>query len=115
MDYVNILIHFFLCDSNHPTMTNENKIWTKCLEKLSESLTDKDMRLWIKPLVAKEGDKEINLYAPNKFMKEEVESQFMSKISEVMGILSNGYAINLGVSSSQVNKKVESRNSSTWI
>lgn len=107
MDYVNILIQFFLCDSNHPTMTNENKIWTKCLEKLSESLSDKDMRLWITPLVVKEGDNEINLYAPNKFMKEEIESQFMSKISEVMGALSNEYSINLGVSSSQVNKKVE--------
>ena len=88
-------------------MTNENKIWDKCLEKLSESLTDKDMRLWITPLVAKEIDKEINLYAPNKFMKEEVESQFMSKISEVMSALSNGYTINLGVSTSKANNKTE--------
>ena len=53
----------------------------------------------------KRGDNEINLYAPNKFMKEEIESQFMSKISEVMGTLSNEYSTNLDVSSSQVNKK----------
>ena len=38
MDYVNILIQFFLCDSNHPTMTNENKIWTKCLEKIEKEV-----------------------------------------------------------------------------
>ena len=38
----------------------------------------------------------------------------MSKISEVMGALSNEYSINLGVSSSQVNKKVE-RTIPTWI
>ena len=40
-------------------------------------------------------------------MKDEVESKFMNKISEVLSALSNGYSVNLGISSSLINKKTE--------
>ena len=62
---------------------NQN-IWLKCLEELSHNLTEKEMRMWIKPLTVKEDAHGINLYAANKFMKEEVEKNFLSKINETL-------------------------------
>ena len=80
-------------------MTTDNQIWQKCLNKLSETLTDKDMRLWIAPLRAtKEGD-DIKLYAPNKFMKEEVEKRFLDKITAALGNIVEGMQIRLDVNS----------------
>ena len=78
-------------------MITENKIWLKCLEELSRNLTEREMRLWIAPLKAeKEGDA-IKLYAPNKFMKEEVEKNFLNKISTAINNIVDGAPISLDV------------------
>lgn len=61
-------------------MINKNNIWQKCLKELSTTLTEKEMRVWIKPLRVEHDTNEIKLYAPNKFVKEEVEKNFLSKI-----------------------------------
>ena len=60
-------------------MITDNKIWPKCLDKLSESISEKEMRMWIKPLKVERVGENLKLYAPNKFMKEEVEKNFLSK------------------------------------
>ena len=71
-------------------MINKNIIWQKCLEELSNTLTEKEMRLWIKPLKVEHSSDEIKLYAPNKFMKEEVEKNFLARIlSTLEGFNSN--------------------------
>ncbi len=80
-------------------MTTEHNIWNQCLDKLSETLTEKEIRLWIAPLrVTKDGN-ELKLYAPNKFMKEEVERNFLGKIVGVVGKIANNTLISLDVSS----------------
>ena len=61
-------------------MTTKHNIWDNCLNKLSETLTEKEMRLWIAPLKVKKDGDALKLYAPNKFMKDEVERNFLSKI-----------------------------------
>ena len=69
-------------------MITENNIWNKCLDKLSETLTEKEIRLWIAPLKVKTDGDALKLYAPNKFMKEEIERNFLSKISDAVNQLS---------------------------
>jgi len=76
--------------------TNQN-IWQECLEMLSQKLSDKEMRLWIKPLTVKHHEGGINLYAPNKFMKEEVEKNFLERISQTMSKIVTGVPINLEI------------------
>ena len=66
-------------------MSNSNNIWHKCLEELSTTLTDKEMRVWIKPLKAEHENNEIKLYVPNKFVKEEIEKNFFSQILTTLG------------------------------
>ena len=51
-------------------MITKHNIWNECLDKLSETLTEKEIRLWIAPLKVKRDGDSIKLYSPNKFMKE---------------------------------------------
>ena len=81
-------------------MITENNIWTKCLEKLSESITEKEMRLWIAPLKVKKDGNSLKLLAPNKFMKDEVEKNFLEKITNALTNITDGVRISLDVNSS---------------
>ena len=80
-------------------MITEHNIWNECLDKLSETLTEKEIRLWIAPLKVKKDGDALKLYAPNKFMKEEVEKNFLDKIADVLNQLTGNALISLDVSS----------------
>ena len=88
-------------------MITKHNIWNDCLNKLSETLTEKEMRLWIAPLKVKKDGDALKLYAPNKFMKEEIEKNFLSKIAGVVNQLAENTLISLDVSSPvKTNEKV---------
>ena len=80
-------------------MITKHNIWNDCLDKLSETLTEKEMRLWIAPLKVKKDGDALKLYAPNKFMKEEIEKNFLNKIAGVANQLAENTLISLDVSS----------------
>ena len=80
-------------------MITKHNIWNDCLDKLSETLTEKEMRLWIAPLKVKKDGDALKLYAPNKFMKEEIEKNFLSKIAGVANQLAENTLISLDVNS----------------
>ena len=86
-------------------MITKHNIWSECLNKLSETLTEKEMRLWIAPLKVKKDGDALKLYAPNKFMKEEIERNFLSKISDVVNQLTDNTLISLDVSSPVMTNK----------
>ena len=88
-------------------MIIKHNIWNECLDKLSETLTEKEIRLWIAPLKVKKDGDALKLYAPNKFMKEEIEKNFLSKIVGVVNQLAENTLISLDVSSPvKINEKV---------
>ena len=80
-------------------MITKHNIWNECLDKLSETLTEKEIRLWIAPLKVKRDGDALKLYAPNKFMKEEIEKNFLSKIAGVINQLAENTLVSLDVSS----------------
>ena len=80
-------------------MINKNNIWLKCLEELSDTLSEKEMRMWIKPLSVKQEDNEIKLFAPNKFMKEEVEKNFLDKILSTLSRFNTNILVTLNIGS----------------
>jgi chromosomal replication initiator protein len=80
-------------------MIKESNIWVKCTEELSKVLTEKEMRTWIKPLGVKYSESGISLLAPNKFMKEEVERNFLDKIMSVVSQLHSNLDVDLSVES----------------
>ena len=88
-------------------MSTEHNIWNKCLDKLSETLTEKEIKLWIAPLKVKKDGDALKLYAPNKFMKEEIEKNFLSRIAGVLNQLADNTLLSLDVSSPiKTNEKV---------
>ena len=78
-------------------MKINQKIWLECLDTLSENLTEREMRLWIKPLTVKHDNEGIELYAPNKFMKEEVEKNFLEKIRQVLSQIVSDVPVSLKI------------------
>ena len=86
-------------------MINNNNIWRKCLEELSATLTDKEMRVWIKPLKVEHNDNEIKLFAPNKFVKEEVEKNFFNKILLTLGKINSDILVSLKTGSNIKHKE----------
>ena len=87
-------------------MINSNNIWQKCLEELTSTLTEKDMRVWIKPLKVEHGTNEIKLYAPNKFVKEEVEKNFFNVILSTLTNINADILVTLKIGSTIKHKKV---------
>ena len=86
-------------------MISKNNIWHKCLEELSDTLTEKEMRMWIKHLSVKQDDNEIKLFAPNKFMKEEVEKNFLDKILSTLGRFNKNIMVSLNIGSNVQHKE----------
>ena len=86
-------------------MTTENNIWLKCLNELSASITEKDMRMWIAPLKVKKDGNGIKLLAPNKFMKDEVEKNFLEKITKALANIADDLLISLDVNSAVKEKE----------
>ena len=87
-------------------MIKENNIWIKCTEELSKVLYEKEMRTWIKPLGVKYNESGINILAPNKFMKDEVEKNFLDKIMLVINQIHSNLGVELSVESKVIPDQV---------
>jgi len=61
--------------------------------------------MWIKPLSVKQDDNEIKLFAPNKFMKEEVEKNFLDKILSTLGRFNKNIMVSLNIGSNVQHKE----------
>tara|TARA_A100001011_G_scaffold180112_1_gene188981 strand:+ start:6842 stop:8071 length:1230 start_codon:yes stop_codon:yes gene_type:complete len=64
------------------------------------------MRVWIKPLKVEHGTNEIKLYAPNKFVKEEVEKNFFNVILSTLTKINADILVTLKIGSTIKHKKV---------
>ena len=61
---------------------NNTGLWDKCLEAFCDSLSEKQMKTWIHPLEVSRDNDTLNIIAPNKFIKDTVESDFIELIKE---------------------------------
>ena len=68
---------------------NNTGLWDKCLEAFCDSLSEKEMKTYIHPLEVTYGDGTLSVIAPNKFVKDTVESDFIGLIKETVIIKSN--------------------------
>ncbi|MCZ6503277.1 MAG: chromosomal replication initiator protein DnaA [Gammaproteobacteria bacterium] len=76
------------------------KIWHKCLQILEDELSSQQYNTWIKPLQMVSGGTDVTLLAPNKYIRDRVNDQFLARIRELLE--ENG--------SSDVNLEIGSRN-----
>ena len=58
--------------------------WPRCLERLEAEFPAEDVHTWLKPLQARSHDSATVLYAPNAFVRDEVQSRYLSRIRELL-------------------------------
>jgi len=73
--------------------------WLRCLTRLEEEFSPEDMHTWLKPLQPHLNGHSIVLYAPNVFIRDEVDTRYLGRIRELMHDLGSAHAVRLDVGS----------------
>ncbi|BBL69395.1 chromosomal replication initiator protein DnaA [Methylogaea oryzae] len=67
-------------------------VWEQCVDKLQNELPAQQFNTWIRPLQAVEGEAELRLLAPNRFVLDWVRQHFLPRIEELVAGLGSGDA-----------------------
>ena len=59
-------------------------IWQKCLDRLEEELSSQQFNTWIRPLQAVDDNSRLRLLAPNKYIRDQVNDNFLARIEELL-------------------------------
>lgn len=87
------------------------KIWQKCLDRLEDELSSQQFNTWIRPLQVMGSDDNVKLLAPNRYIKDQVGSQFLNRIQELLSQNGSGpVELEIGSSGKLVDKKSEGSN-----
>ena len=87
------------------------KIWQKCLERLEDELSSQQFNTWIRPLQAIGDDDNVKLLAPNRYIKDQVNTQFLNRIRELLSESGSGSVeLEIGSSARLVEGKSEASN-----
>jgi len=65
-------------------------VWQKCLSSLERELPTQQFSTWIRPLQAVSSTSEVRLLAPNQYIRDKVNDNFLVRIREL--VLANGLA-----------------------
>ncbi|MBT8127122.1 MAG: chromosomal replication initiator protein DnaA [Gammaproteobacteria bacterium] len=72
-----------------------NVLWTNCLQRLEKELSDQQLNTWIRPLQVREGNHQLTLLAPNRFVLDWVKQNFRDKIETILLEVSDDDDFNL--------------------
>ena len=59
-------------------------LWNSCVQQLENDLPEQQFNTWIRPLQAIEKDGVLQLLAPNRFVVDWVNTNFIEKIREIL-------------------------------
>ena len=59
-------------------------IWKKCLEHLQDEFSSQQFNTWLRPLQAEVKDNSLVLFAPNRFVLDNVAEKFLPRITEIL-------------------------------
>ncbi len=79
-------------------------MWSNCLQKLEQELSDQQLNTWIRPLQIVEENNQIKLLAPNRFVQDWVKQNFQKKIQSILSDLDPEQAIQLLIEIGSQNK-----------
>ena len=72
-----------------------NALWTNCLQRLEQELSDQQLNTWIRPLQVREDNHQLTLLAPNRFVLDWVKQNFRDKIENILLEVSRDDDVNL--------------------
>ncbi len=64
--------------------------WETCVEELAVDLTAEQLNTWIRPLQVEEGSQSIQLFAPNRFVKDWVAERYLDRIQSFYSKIGSG-------------------------
>ena len=72
-------------------------MWSNCLQRLEQELSDQQLNTWIRPLQVIEENDQIKLLAPNRFVQDWVKQNFHEKIQSILFDLDAKHSIQLNI------------------
>jgi chromosomal replication initiator protein len=81
-------------------------LWDKCLKDIGDRLSDKQMKTWLHPLEVSLENTTLSIVAPNKFIKDMVETDYLQMIKEAVVNQSNDKVIEINLSLPDVKRTV---------
>ena len=72
-------------------------MWSNCLHRLEQELSDQQLNTWIRPLQVIEDNNQIKLLAPNRFVQDWVKQNFHEKIQSILLDLDAEQSIQLNI------------------
>ena len=79
-------------------------MWSNCLHRLEQELSDQQLNTWIRPLQVIEENNQIKLLAPNRFVQDWVKQNFHEKIQSILLDLDAEQSIQLNIEVGSQNK-----------
>ena len=94
---------------------SQKNLWLRCQELLVSEIQEQQLNTWIRPLHAIEGEDQLNLLAPNRFVQDWVKQNFLNQIETLARKISNNdlLSVSISVGSSNQRKNKSSSNSAT--
>ena len=80
-------------------------MWSNCLQRLEQELSDQQLNTWIRPLQVIEDSNKIQLLAPNRFVQDWVKQNFHDKIQAILLDLDADQSIQLSIEIGSQQKK----------
>ena len=77
-------------------------VWEQCLEKLQDEYSSEQFNTWIRPLQVHMDESSLRLLAPNPYVRDQVETNFLKRIQELiidLGDPTSPLNVDLGVGS----------------
>jgi chromosomal replication initiator protein len=82
-------------------------MWSNCLQRLEQELSDQQLNTWIRPLQIIEENNKIKLLAPNRFVQDWVKQNFQAKIQSILSDLDCEQVIQLFIEIGSQNKNAD--------
>ena len=74
-------------------------MWDHCLSRLESELPEQQFNTWIRPLHAIEDSESLRLLAPNRFVQDWVEENFLARIRELVLLQNTDLSVSLEIGS----------------
>jgi len=84
-------------------------MWSNCLQRLEQELSDQQLNTWIRPLQIIEENSQIKLLAPNRFVLDWVKQNFQEKIQSILSDIDPKQAVQLFIEIGSQNKSSDTK------
>ena len=62
-------------------------VWEECVARLQSELSPEVFNTWIRPLRARYGESNLSIVAPNRYVRQEVQTRYLARIEELVDLL----------------------------